>query len=223
MSWTETSIILLSFLSTLIPSSSFLPTNPPLIYSSLPRAMVSWSGFLIAYFLGGVTFLPLAVLAVFFHGYYTFPTRPDVDLPTPEEGNDYLAAPGDDTSALEAVKAVKKGEGRIKPSPNLDVASGYFAVCREYTPMGINARPIERTTPVGSATVVAPSPSVYQSMYRSIFERKPSPVVGAGAGTGVGAASGGTTSISQRPKNAGNVFFVVLRYVEKVIATIDFV
>ena len=82
-----------------------------------------------------------------------------------------------------------------------DVAAGYFAVCREYTPMGINAKPIERSTPVGSATVAAPSPSVYQTMYRSIFDRKPSP-----------GPLDNKNGASQRPKKAGNVFFVVLRY-----------
>ena len=92
----------------------------------------------------------------------------------------------------------------------MDPASGYFAVCREYTPMGINAKPIERSTPVGSATVAAPSPSVYQTMYRSIFERK-GPAAGAAGSAGGGVGAGENNSMSQRPKNAGNVFYVVLR------------
>ena len=65
--------------------------------------------------------------------------------------------------------------------------------------MGINAKPIERSTPLGSTTVAPPSPSVYQTMYRSIFDRKP--VAGPLDNNG----------LSQRPKKAGNVFYVVLR------------
>ena len=69
--------------------------------------------------------------------------------------------------------------------------------------MGINAKPIERATPVGSTTVAAPSPSVYQAMYRSIFDRKQGP----------GPLDNGSSNSSQRPKRAGNVFYVVLRLV----------
>ncbi|KAJ8119685.1 hypothetical protein O1611_g10553 [Lasiodiplodia mahajangana] len=67
--------------------------------------------------------------------------------------------------------------------------------------MGINAKPIERSTPVGSTTVAAPSPSVYQTMYRSIFDRKQAP-----------GPLDDNKSVSQRPKRAGNVFYVVLRH-----------
>lgn len=162
--------------------------------------MGSWSGFLFAYFLGGVTFLPLVVLVVLFHAHYTFPTRHDVGPPSDDKDN--IVQPGDDLAALDDAK---KDDAKTKPNPHLDVASGYFAVCREYTPMGINAKPIERSTPVGSTTVAAPSPSVYQTMYRSIFDRKGANSPGAAAG------SGENNSMSQRPKNAGNVFYVVLR------------
>lgn len=169
--------------------------------------MGSWTAFLLTYLFGGVTFLPLLVLAVLFHAHLTLPIRDDVHPPNTDDKDD-IVQPGDDTSALEAVK---KDGAKATQSSHLDPASGYFAVCREYTPMGINAKPIERSTPVGSATVAAPSPSVYQTMYRSIFERK-----GAAAANAAGAnggVAGDNNSMSQRPKNAGNVFYVVLRYV----------
>ncbi|KAF1958745.1 hypothetical protein CC80DRAFT_407983, partial [Byssothecium circinans] len=77
-----------------------------------------------------------------------------------------------------------------------DVASGYFAVCREYVPGGINGKPPKRTTPTGSA-VVTESPSVYQTMYRSIFDRN-KPI------------SPSLDSLQGRNKKARNVFYVVL-------------
>lgn len=108
--------------------------------------------------------------------------------------------PGDD---IDAIKRAQKTLGeKFQPRNNheADVAAGYFAVCREYIPGGVNGKPPERTTPIGSTTVSAASPSVYQSMYRSIFERKQnnSPLGEKGNG---------------RPqKRGGNVFYVVLRY-----------
>jgi len=80
-----------------------------------------------------------------------------------------------------------------------DVASGYFAVCREYVPGGTNGKPPERTTPAG-AVVALESPSVYQSMYRSLFDRNK--MVGPSIDGGQG-----------KSRKARNVFYVVLRCV----------
>ena len=163
--------------------------------------MGSWSAFLAAYVLGGLTFIPLVLLAILAHAHYTFPTRHDTDRPIERSqgDEDAIVQPGDDTSALEA--ATKPD---TKRDTSAEQAAGYFAVCREYTPMGINAKPIERPTPVGSTTVAAPSPSVYQTMYRSLFDRNKGNVAAKGPNEGAG--------MSQRPKNAGNVFYVVLRH-----------
>lgn len=160
--------------------------------------MGTLSSLLVAYLLGGVTFIPLLIIAVLAHAHYTFPHRDNLDASTKENeqnAEDGIVQPGDDTAALEAVKKDDAKAQRQDPG----VAAGYFAVCREYTPMGINAKPIERSTPVGSATVAAPSQSVYQSMYRSLFDRKnaSSPAENSGA--------------SARPKKAGNIFYIVLR------------
>ena len=179
--------------------------------------MGSWSGFLFAYLLGGLTFIPLVLLTIFFHALYTFPKRSDLNpeetpngrkrgasssatdgLDSEKDSKDDLIQAGDDTDVLDAAKREEKRS--TGASERMETASGYFAVCREYTPMGINAKPIERATPMGSTTVAAPSQSVYQTMYRSIFDRKAAP-----AGTVE------NSSMSQRPKKAGNVFYVVLR------------
>ncbi|KAK4232290.1 hypothetical protein QBC38DRAFT_91920 [Podospora fimiseda] len=157
---------------------------------------MGWTAFLLVYLLGGITFLPLIVALVFAHAYLTLPVR----IVTDSQADD-LIQPGDDLDALKAAQN-DKDENKSRPvHHDSDVAAGYFAVCREYTPMGINAKPIERSTPVGSATVAAPSPSVYQTMYRSIFDRK-----------SVSGPLDNRNSGSQRPKNAGNVFYVVLRH-----------
>ncbi|KFA75387.1 hypothetical protein S40288_02004 [Stachybotrys chartarum IBT 40288] len=163
--------------------------------------MSSWTAFLLAYFLGGVTFIPLVVIVILAHGYYAFPLRDHVDTATDDDEKSNLVQPGDDTSALEAAKTSGKDDAKSRANRDMEVAAGYFAVCREYTPMGINAKPIERSTPVGSATVTSPSPSVYQTMYRSIFDRKPVP-----------GPLDSRNNVNPRPKKAGNVFYVVLRH-----------
>ncbi|KAK3364398.1 hypothetical protein B0T25DRAFT_62653 [Lasiosphaeria hispida] len=160
---------------------------------------MGWTAFLLAYFLGGITFLPLLIVAVLAHAHLTFPHRDETDERLAPPADDDLIQPGDD---LDALKAVQKDEAKTRVTHHdSDVSAGYFAVCREYTPMGINAKPIERSTPVGSATVATPSPSVYQTMYRSIFDRKP-----------VSGPLDTKSNGSHRPKKAGNVFYVVLRH-----------
>jgi hypothetical protein len=163
---------------------------------------MGWTAFLLTYFLGGISFLPLLLAVVFAHAYLTLPYREDADASQGSASSDDVVQPGDD---LEPLKSARKDSIKSRPvQHDPDVAAGYFAVCREYTPMGINAKPIERTTPVGSATVAAPSPSVYQTMYRSIFDRKPGP-----------GPLDNKNGVNQRPKKAGNVFYVVLRHVSR--------
>ncbi|KAI1263340.1 hypothetical protein F5Y18DRAFT_393994 [Xylariaceae sp. FL1019] len=159
--------------------------------------MGSWTAFLLTYLLGGVTFIPLVVAAILLHAHLTFPVR-DHDVPLLPNDPESIVQPADDIPDFDIAQ---KEEDKQKLLADSDVAAGYFAVCREYTPMGINAKPIERTTPVGSTTVAAPSPSVYQSMYRSIFDRKQTP-----------GPLDDNKSVSLRPKRAGNVFYVVLRH-----------
>ncbi|KAJ0123416.1 hypothetical protein J7T55_011881 [Diaporthe amygdali] len=164
--------------------------------------MGGWATFLLTYLFGGVTFLPLVVLTVFLHAHFTLPRRQDAD-PSRDTGADDLVQPSDDLGPLQAAQKESKEQAKAKATGHheTETAAGYFAVCREYTPMGINAKPIERSTPVGSTTVAAPSQSVYQTMYRSIFDRKQNP----------GPLDNGK-SVSLRPKKAGNVFYVVLRH-----------
>lgn len=153
------------------------------------------------YLFGGVTFIPF-VLAV---AWFSLPWVHDAVDEEPQPAGDDIVQPGDDIKGLSEARKAEKGETKAKYADTTDVAAGYFAVCREYTPMGINAKPIERATPVGSATVAAPSQSVYQAMYRSIFDRK----------QGANPLEG-NSGVSIRPKRAGNVFYVVLRFVANI-------
>lgn len=78
-----------------------------------------------------------------------------------------------------------------------DVFAGYFAVCREYVPGGVNGKPPERTTPAG-AVVAMESPSIYQSMYSNIFNRNKT-------------MSPSLDAPNAKTKKARNVFYVILR------------
>ncbi|KAH8686049.1 hypothetical protein BGZ60DRAFT_396766 [Tricladium varicosporioides] len=160
--------------------------------------MGSLVGFLFIYVLGGLTFFPLIIVAVLAHVYITFPTHKDTAYR--ETDTESIVQPGDDIDAIERAQKTLAEKFQPRNNHEADVAAGYFAVCREYIPGGVNGKPPERTTPTGSTTVSAASPSVYQSMYRSIFERKQnnSPLGEKGNG---------------RPqKRGGNVFYVVLRH-----------
>lgn len=154
--------------------------------------------FIIVYLLGGLTFIPSLLLLVLVHAYLTFPVR-DSPFGSEEISPKTLCDPQDDgrnlRSRASATSLAEKFHRRHEP----DGAAGYFAVCREYVPGGINGKPPERTTPAG-AVVATESPSVYQSMYRSIFDRRQAPSLDSGKGNG------------KTVKRARNVFFVVLRH-----------
>ncbi|KAB8290537.1 hypothetical protein EYC80_010962 [Monilinia laxa] len=153
--------------------------------------------FLFIYCLGGLTFLPLIIIAILLHAYFTFPVHDNDNLRKDYES---ISRPGDDPDAIKSAQKSLGEKFQLHNNHESDVAAGYFAICREYSPGGVNGKPPERTTPAGSTTVSAPSPSVYQSMYRSLFERKTNngPLDNKAAG--------------KPQKKGGNVFYVVLRH-----------
>lgn len=150
------------------------------------------------YILGGVTFLPILLCLIFLHAYITFPKHPLVHL-TNQSPLDPVRDSGDDGHNLKSEKAIANLSEKFQRGHEPDVAAGYFAVCREYVPGGINGKPPERATPAG-AVIAMESPSVYQSMYRSIFDRRQTPSLDPGKGNG------------RATKRARNVFFVILRH-----------
>ena len=154
--------------------------------------------FIGTYLLGGLTFLPAVVVLVLLHAYFTFPVLPAPSA-SPDTSSDTLRDSHDDGKNILSYASTSELAEKFHRRHEPDVAAGYFAVCREYVPGGINGKPPERTTPAG-AVVATESPSVYQSMYRSIFDRKQGPSLDP-------AKSNGKTA-----KRARNVFFVVLRH-----------
>ncbi|KAE8148540.1 hypothetical protein BDV25DRAFT_158113 [Aspergillus avenaceus] len=151
--------------------------------------------FLFVYFLGGITFLPLVLSVVLLHAYLTLPTPPTE--PSCEPARDPLRRPGDDQYSLKS--GTDELAEKFHRTHESDVAAGYFAVCREYVPGGVNGKPPERTTPAGEV-IAAESPSVYQTMYRSLFDRKQTPTIEPNKSNG------------KNGKKARNVFYIVLRH-----------
>ena len=153
---------------------------------------------IIAYILGGLTFIPTVLIIVLLHAYFTFPVSDSFPEPLNPQ-TDSLQKAGDDGRNLLPRKSIEHLAKKFERSHEPDVAAGYFAVCREYVPGGVNGKPPERTTPAG-AVVAAESPSVYQSMYRSLFDRRMPLTLDAGKTNG------------RVVRRARNVFFVVLRH-----------
>jgi hypothetical protein len=158
--------------------------------------MGSLGSFLVVYVLGGLTFVPLVLSLVLLFVYSTLPDA----LPSQQasaQASDAVRRSADDEYSL------KSGTDQLAEefhrTHDSDVAAGYFAVCREYVPGGVNGKPPERTTPAGEV-VAAESPSVYQSMYRSLFDRKQAPSIEPAKSNG------------KNTKRARNVFYIVLRY-----------
>jgi hypothetical protein len=161
---------------------------------------MGWAAF--CAFLGGSLFGALIVVPVLACVFWTYGTASlaqkttisssdeTTGLEDPFQNEKEREEPG--VYRADAIPDVLKG-----PRHDPDVASGYFAVCREYVPGGTNGKPPERTTPAG-AVVSMESPSVYQTMYRSLFDRNKM------VGPSIDGAQG-------KSKKARNVFYVVLR------------
>ncbi|KAJ4286981.1 hypothetical protein N0V90_012862 [Kalmusia sp. IMI 367209] len=153
-------------------------------------------GLLTGYIVGGLTFVPLLAWTLWAWG-----TRDASHREADETLHDAsVFSDKEDVGKLDGWGA-GLGEDllrELKAKQHIpDVASGYFAICREYVPGGINGKPPERTNAVGIAAGVE-SPSVYQTMYRSFFERSKTP------GPSINAPQG-------KNKKVRNVFYVVLR------------
>jgi hypothetical protein len=154
---------------------------------------IAW--FLFVYVLGGFTLIPLLLSLIFLHAYKTFPTKSDSEPPPTDDPANIKLSTDDTVNLKTATDTLAEQFYRKHES---DVAAGYFAVCREYVPGGINGKPPERKTPAGEV-VATESPSVYQSMYRSLFDRQQKSTIEPNKNNG------------RSVKKANNVFFVVLR------------
>ncbi|KAJ5114663.1 hypothetical protein NUU61_000422 [Penicillium alfredii] len=158
--------------------------------------MGSLGSFLFVYVLGGITFVPLVLCLVLLHAYLTLPSAP-APRQSCDPAPDHVHQPTDDEYSLKS--GTDQLAEQFHRSHESDVAAGYFAVCREYVPGGVNGKPPERTTPTGEV-VATESPSVYQAMYRSLFDRKQAPSIEPAKSNG------------KNTKRARNVFYIVLRH-----------
>lgn len=152
--------------------------------------------FLFVYVLGGITFIPLVIILVLAYGYYTLPPAAERSFTANNDPSE-LTRPEDDKLILKT--GTDDLAEKFHRKHDSDVAAGYFAVCREFVPGGVNGKPPEKLTPAGE-NITTESPSVYQSMYRSIFDRSQKPTIEPNKENG-----------AKNVKRTNNVFYVVLR------------
>jgi hypothetical protein len=161
--------------------------------------MSGLASYLVAYLLGGVTFIPVLLLAFFYHAYVT---QPVVDPVTFHHRDSLELTNSEKDVARDELENLPVEISHRVHEP--DVAASYFVVCREFTPLALTGKPIERTP--SNAVAPGSSPSVYQSMYRSIFER--------------GRAQSPSLDGGQKGnKKIRNTFFVVIRSVRIISIT----
>ena len=156
--------------------------------------------FLFVYVFGGLTFVPLLIALLFLHAYYTLPPAKDeAERARIENDPANLVRAEDDKAALKT--ATDNLAEQFHRKHDTDVAAGYFAVCREYVPGGVVSKPPDKINPAGEV-VNQESPSVYQSMYRSIFDRSQKPTI-----------EPNKDNTGKNNRKSNNVFYVVLRSV----------
>ncbi|KAK8154980.1 putative integral membrane protein conserved region-domain-containing protein [Phyllosticta citrichinensis] len=156
--------------------------------------------YLLVYLAGGLTLVPLCLLIVLAYAAITCP-RKELSEEAKDRKQDSSASSTHDSTVTGDTAPTSASPANLKcPDDEFRAAAGYFVVCREYTPESINAKSNERNAPVGSG-LGSESPSVYQSMYRSIFDRNkaPNPSTDASRGT-------------KPPKRVRNLFYAVLRH-----------
>lgn len=156
---------------------------------------IQW--FLFVYVLGGLTFIPLLLGLAFWLGSKNAPFQDDT-IREPPYNPSGLKRPDDDDPVLKT--ATDNLEEKFRRKHDSDVAAGYFAVIREYVVGGVNGKPPDKLSPAGEV-VATESPSVYQSMYRSIFDRSQKPTI-----------EPNKDVTGKSTKKANNVFYVILRH-----------
>jgi hypothetical protein len=166
--------------------------------------------FLTVYVFGGLTFIPLCIAAVAAFIFYTSP------VVSPSDSGDHDSH----TKDIDPASLKRDGDGDVFKSitddleekfhrkHDSDVAAGYFAVTREWVPGGVNGKPppSDKSVVGQEGMVGSDSPSVYQTMYRSIFERK------SGVSADLGKDSQNKPSRVTGRVATSNIFYIVLRH-----------
>jgi hypothetical protein len=97
--------------------------------------MGSLTGFLFVYVLGGITFVPLILAVILLHAFFALPVKSKSSTSTTSDSNSLKRAHDDEINLKSGADVLAEQFIRKHES---DVAAGYFAVCREYVPGGVN-------------------------------------------------------------------------------------
>lgn len=185
--------------------------------------------FILTYLFGGLTFLPLLIAAIVAPAWLLLPRVGDEDVAS-DRLEDIPGHVDKDKARRPSQDAVlvQEQEQEEKYSPE-GAASGTFAVLRSYNfhsaTSSLNARTNSTANVAGGnhvstdGSAEAGGESVYQTMYRSVFDRKGKTTVpGTSAlendeGTSTAGAGGGHThQVKRKPTVGANVFYIVLRH-----------
>lgn len=164
---------------------------------------MSFTSLLYAYLLGGVTFLPILLITIVATAWFTFPQVPEKDKIQNADGE---AAGGKELKSKDVVQDdTTSSEG---------AANATFAVLRSYNfPLALSALGSASNGPADAAGEGAgqESMSVYQSMYRSVFDRSKTALNRNPLAEEDEATSGAQARI-RAAASARNVFHIVLRH-----------
>lgn len=141
--------------------------------------------------------MPLVVVLIVAFAYYTLPeVEPEQVIEKQRSLSSSEPSPDDESNPKSEPDELDEKFSRTHES---DVAAGYFVVLREYVPGGVNGKPPERGNTSTNETLAAESPSVYQSVYRSLFDRKSAPSIEP------------SKDQKKQTKKTNNIFYVVIR------------
>jgi hypothetical protein len=167
---------------------------------------MSLTTLLYAYLLGGVTFLPLLLVAVVATAWFTFPKVHDQDA----DGTK-------DDGAKKDTSVDSKGTVQEDTSPD-GAANATFAVLRSYNLQtalsALNTKPNSASNGSGEGVgegAGQESMSVYQSMYRSVFDRSKTPVQRKPLAED-DESPAGVQARAKAAAPASNIFHIVLRH-----------
>ena len=146
-----------------------------------------------AYILGGITLLPLLAILTILAAFYNSSTHIIRNKSSEEnEKSEIKEKPNEHDVGASAEP--NEAERNFQDG---NLTAAYFSICRDYIPGG---PAISRTAATG--LIGLENSSVYQSVYRSIFDRSK---------TQVSVAEGGNASPKQA-REVKSLYFVVLRY-----------
>ncbi len=97
--------------------------------------MGSSIGFLFVYVLGGITFVPLILAVSLLHAFFTLPVKSESSTSTTSDSGSIKRAHDDEVNLKSGADVLAE---QFTRKHEADVAAGYFAVCREYVPGGVN-------------------------------------------------------------------------------------